>query len=124
MSGLPYLPWFPGRFLSSTRGWTVTARGIYRELLDAQWDRGALPANPAELRQLIGATAAEWKCWPLLVEAKFPLGEDGQRRNPTLEEHRSRSWDLRERHRKGAKITNDARRGPKVVPFRSEGGAT
>jgi len=27
---LPMLPWFPANFLSATRGWSVTARGVYR----------------------------------------------------------------------------------------------
>lgn len=92
------LPWYPSSFLSSTRGWSVTARGIYRELLDCQWDMGGLPSEGAELRQLIGATSTEWKAWPL-VEQKFPLCADGLRRNTKLEEHRQRSV---ERSRKAA----------------------
>ena len=76
---LPMLPWYPASFMSSTRGWSVTARGIYRELLDCQWEQYGLPEDPAELRKLIGATAAEWKEWPV-VESKFPISPDGRRR--------------------------------------------
>jgi hypothetical protein len=115
------MPWYPGRFLSSTRGWSVTARGVYRELLDAQWELGGLPATPAELQRLIGATTAEWKCWRGFVEAKFPISHaDGLRRNQTLEQHRSRSDDIRKRNRVGADKTNAKRWGTKVVPFRTE----
>jgi uncharacterized protein YdaU (DUF1376 family) len=78
--------------MSSTRGWCVTARGIYRELLDCQWEIGGLPVDPVALQRLIGATNSEWKAWPL-VESKFPKGDDGLRRNPTLERHRERSID-------------------------------
>ena len=84
---LPMLPWFPASFMSSTRGWSVTARGIYRELLDCQWEMHGLPDNAAELRKLISATQTEWKQWPL-VESKFPICPDGLRRNPRLERHR------------------------------------
>ena len=85
----PMLPWYPANFISSTRGWSVTARGIYRELLDCQWEMPeGLPVDPGALQRLIGATAAEWKSWPL-VEPKFPVSADGLRRNPTLEKHRA-----------------------------------
>jgi uncharacterized protein YdaU (DUF1376 family) len=87
---LPMLPWFPASFLSSTRGWSVTARGIYRELLDCQWEQGGLPSDPKELQALIGATRPEWKEWPR-VESKFPVCADGRRRNPRLERHRLNS---------------------------------
>lgn len=87
----PMMPWYPANFLSSTRGWSVTARGIYRELLDCQWEMPeGLPADASALQRLIGATAAEWKSWRI-VESKFPIGTDGTRRNPTLEGHRARS---------------------------------
>jgi hypothetical protein len=88
------MPWFPRDFLSSTRGWRLIPRAIYRELLDAQWEQGGLPANPPTLRVLIGATPFEWRAgWPL-VEPKFPEGEDGLRRNLRLEEHRQRAISI------------------------------
>jgi uncharacterized protein YdaU (DUF1376 family) len=92
----PMMPWYPASFMSSTRGWSVTARGIYRELLDCQWEMAGIAADPAELRRLIGATPAEWKNWPL-VEVKFPICPDGLRRNPTLEKHRQRSAERSEK---------------------------
>src|SRR5487761_2040266 len=86
-----FIAWFPGDFLSSTRGWPVTARGVYRELIDSQWDLGALPDDPAALRRLIGATPKEWQWWSTHVEPKFPIGPDGMRRNLRLEQHRERA---------------------------------
>jgi len=114
---LPFMPWYPARFLSSTRGWPLTARAIYRELLDCQWELGGLPADPGELRRMIGATPAEWKYWRQFAERKFPIDADGQRRNATLEEHRTKSAAIRERNREGAGKTNAKRWGGKVVPF-------
>jgi len=122
-SGLPFMPWFPARFLSSTRGWSVTARGVYRELLDCQWESpNGLPAAPAELQQLIGATSAEWKAWPGQVETKFPIDADGRRRNPTLEQHRAKSLWIRERNSAGG-IKGNAKRwaAKKIVQFPSGG---
>jgi uncharacterized protein YdaU (DUF1376 family) len=121
MKSLPFLPWYPARFMSATRGWSVTARGVYRELLDCQWEMGSLPGDPRELQRLIGATNAEWRCWPQLVECKFPVGEDSRRRNQVMEEHRARSLGIRERNREGAAKTNAKRYGPRVVPFQGGG---
>lgn len=99
------LPWFPGDFMRSTRGWSVTARGVYRELLDAQWDNGFLPADLTELRELIHATTDEWaqgwvKCGP-----KFPVMQ-GVRINKRLESHREKALQLTLKRQKGAEITN------------------
>jgi hypothetical protein len=107
--------------MSATRGWSVTARGIYRELLDCQWELGGLPAAATELQALIGATAIEWKYWAASVSKKFPIDADGLRRNPTLEEHRAKSLAIRERNRAGAAKTNAQRWGSKVVAFPAGG---
>ncbi len=105
------LPWYPGDFMRSTRGWSLTARGVYRELLDAQWDLGSLPPDVDELCVMIGATQEEWiKGWPK-CEPKFPVFEDGQRRNPRLEEHRSKSANLVASRKRGADKTNAQRYG-------------
>jgi uncharacterized protein YdaU (DUF1376 family) len=105
------LPWYPASFLSSTRGWSVTAKGVYRELLDAQWDLGSLPADPGEIQALIGATKAEFKDWAAKIEAKFPICEDGRRRNLKLEDHRLHSID---RSRKAADSAKERwRKDPK-----------
>lgn len=105
------MPWFPRDFLAATRGWRLISRAIYRELLDCQWEQGGLPADPRTLRELIGATPAEWRAGWQQVEPKFPEGGDGLRRNGRLEEHRAKSVKLYANHSKGAKITNARRWG-------------
>jgi hypothetical protein len=110
------MPWFPASFFSSTRGWNLAARGIYRELLDSQWELGSVPPDSAALQRLIYATASEWKSWPI-VEPKFPIGADGRRRNPTLERHRIKAFALSARHRGGADKTNAKRWGVRVDRF-------
>jgi len=97
MSALPNLhmmPWFPRDFLAATRGWPLIARAIYRELLDCQWEQGGLPADPRELRDLVGATPAEWRAgWPR-VAPKFSKGADGLLRNGRLEQHREKAVSI------------------------------
>jgi uncharacterized protein YdaU (DUF1376 family) len=103
MISFALLPWYPANFMSSTRGWSLTAKGVYRELLDTQWEIGGLPADSAELQRLVGATNAEWKHWPALIELKFPICGDGLRRNTRLESHRENSI---ERSKKAANSAN------------------
>lgn len=102
---LPGYRWFPRDFASSTRGWPLAARGVYRELLDAQWDLGALPANPDDLRKLAGAKASEWRVAWDYVASKFPL-LDGRRRNPRMETHRASALAQYEARRDAAANTN------------------
>jgi uncharacterized protein YdaU (DUF1376 family) len=95
---LAWYRWFPSDFLAETRGWPALARGLYRELLDAQWHMGALPAPPAELRRIVQYTASEWRrAWPL-VERHFPQGGGG-RSNPRLEAERREAIARYERRR-------------------------
>ena len=109
--GMPMMPWYEGDFMRSTRGWTVTAKGVYREILCAQWDAGTLPEDPEELRMMIGATAAEWSAGWRRCESKFPIVEGGGRRNHRLEEHRERSLHITKRRSDGARIANAKRYG-------------
>jgi uncharacterized protein YdaU (DUF1376 family) len=118
------MPWFPRDFLAATRGWRLIPRAIYRELLDAQWEQGGLPADPGALRILIGATPAEWRSGWLQVEPKFPLDADGLRRNRRLEQHREKAIQIAQRraesgrlggHAKAARSVANARQMPEPV---------
>lgn len=111
---LAMMPWFPGDFLKSTRGWSITATGVYRALLDAQWDLGILPESPSNLRKTIGATIREWNEGWKFCETKFPL-IGGGRQNERLEAHRSKSLSLKAKNSKGAKTTNIKRWGNGVA---------
>jgi uncharacterized protein YdaU (DUF1376 family) len=115
------MPWYPRDFASSTRGWPLVARAVYRELLDAQWDAGGassagtLPEDDEALRLLAGATPAEWKAaWPRYVEMKFPRVDSG-RRNARLESHRQAAVAEFLARQKGAEITNRKRWGNGVA---------
>jgi len=114
---LVYLPWFTRDFMSATRGWSLTAKGLYRELLDAQWDMGSLPSDPHALQQLAGATAAEWRTWNQFVAPKFPISADGRRRNERLEQHRQKALHV------SAVRAEIGRRGGLANGLRSNGAA-
>lgn len=105
---LAKMPWYPRDFASATRGWPLTARGLYRELLDAQWDMQRLPEEPSRLRSIAGATPAEWKAAWTWVEPKFPIVSDGYRQNMRLEAHRVKAAKIRRQQQAGAAATNEA----------------
>ncbi len=108
------MPWFPRDFASSTQGWPLISRAVYRELLDASWDIGLLPADSEILRRIVGASPTEWDAaWPL-VAAKFEVGSDGNLRNARLEKHRAKAFELWERRSAGAQKTNSKRWGTVV----------
>lgn len=92
-AGLAMMPWFTGDFMRSTRGWPLTARAVYRELLDAQWDIGNLPIDPAELAAMIGASAEEWAKGWARCEIKFPIVNASHRQNAKLERVRTTAFE-------------------------------
>jgi uncharacterized protein YdaU (DUF1376 family) len=107
-NALAWYRWFPGDHLRVTRGWPLAARGIYRELLDAQWDAGALPEDVETLRAIAGATPEEWHTgWPL-VEPQFPVRR-GRRRHLALEQLRVEATARLERHRAASQHAHAAR---------------
>jgi uncharacterized protein YdaU (DUF1376 family) len=101
---LPMLPWFPRDFLSATRGWKLVERGLYRELLDAQWEMGALPNDPDELADIAGAKTSEFaSAWPK-VRNKFVDDGSGKLINLKLEEHRASAIQRLRDHSKAGRI--------------------
>lgn len=95
-----FMPLYVRDFLAATIGWTACEKGHYLTLLMLQWDRGGLPCELAMLERLSPGVG---ECW-LLLEEKFPVAEDGMRRNARLEEHRAKALELRQkRAQAGAK---------------------
>ena len=100
-----YLPLYVRDFLTSTIGWTAEERGHYLTLLMIQWDRGSLPAETNDLERLSPGVC---QCWSVLA-GKFPVCEDGTRRNAKLEEHRCRCVEIREKRSQAAKSAASGR---------------
>lgn len=117
---LYYYKWAPGDFLRISRAWPPIARLAYRELLDAQWDLGALPDDPGQLRELVpGITDRDWKIAWRSIEVHFPAAAGG-RQNPGLEVQRAEITKGRKRQQTGAAITNHKRWGTPLEAFDEE----
>lgn len=100
-----YLPLYVRDFLTSTIGWTAEERGHYLTLLMIQWDRGSIPAEANDLERLSPGVC---QCWSVLA-GKFPVCDDGTRRNAKLEEHRCRCVEIREKRSQAAKSAASGR---------------
>lgn len=87
------MPWFPQSFASSTRGWTIIERAVYREMLDLQWEIGRLPSNPVAIALAIGANVEEFKIGFSKCSGKF-IERNGELLNERLEEHRRKAKKL------------------------------
>lgn len=94
-----YMPLYVRDFLTSTLGWSAEERGHYLTLLMVAWDRGGLPAELEHIERLSPGVSA---VWPMLQD-KFPVGDDGLRRNARLEKHRDRCVELKEKRVEAAR---------------------
>jgi uncharacterized protein YdaU (DUF1376 family) len=86
-----YIPFFGRDFYASTAMWTAAEVGHYIRLLVIQWDSGALPPELDRLELVSPGITSVWE----LLQTKFPLGDDGQRRNGRMEEHRAKAQELK-----------------------------
>ena len=100
-----YMPLYVRDFLTSTIGWTACERGHYLTLLMLQWDRDGLPAELDALDRLSPGVGDVWA----MLQDKFPIEADGQRRNSRLEDHRDRALELRRKRSQAGKAAAAAR---------------
>ena len=104
MTPIGYYKWFPRDFMSSktVRRMSVTAKGVFRELLDLQWEDGSVPTDQDEAREIIGATGEEWAAFAKFFDVCFPNGI-----NPQLAEQRDKSVAAIEKQREAGKKGGD-----------------
>ena len=100
-----YLPLYVRDFLTSTIGWSAEERGHYLTLLMLQWDRDGLPAELDLLEKLSPGIGSVWH----VLRDKFPVEQDGMRRNQRLEEHRARAVELRKKRSEAGRAGASAR---------------
>jgi uncharacterized protein YdaU (DUF1376 family) len=100
-----YIPFFGRDFYASTATWTAEEVGHYIRLLVIQWDSGSLPAELERLELVSPGVSRVWS----LLGTKFPVGEDGQRRNQRMEEHRERASELKEARSEAGRHGNEKR---------------
>lgn len=79
MTDAPAFDFYPERFWFAVEGWTDAEIVRYWRLLGQQWMRDGLPADLKEL-----ASLARGRLTDRLL-AKFPISDDGKRRNSFLE---------------------------------------
>ena len=73
---------------------SYTARGLYHALLDAQWEKGSIPAEPEVCERLLRCEPGDWAHFAPFFDQCFPLCTDGRRRNVRLDEDRERAQEL------------------------------
>ncbi len=103
MKDAPAFDFYPSDWLSGTLMMSCEEKGLYVDLLAMQWEDGCLP--PEEKLKRIRVKPSVLTA----VLEKFPVGEDGKRRNARLERERMKQRDRRERKAEGARKTNAKR---------------
>jgi hypothetical protein len=102
-----YIPLFGRDFYASTATWTADEVGHYIRLLIIQWEQGGLPSDANRLELVSPGLGRVWE----LLETKFPVWDDGLRRNHRLEEHRERAAELKEARSEAGRTGNERRWG-------------
>ena len=74
-------------FMASTLGWTAAERGAYLILLWAAWQGDGLPADSERVFRIDPDIRAAWS----VLESKFPVAQDGRRRNMRQESERAKA---------------------------------
>ena len=100
-----FMPLYVRDFIAATLGWSAEEKGHYLTLLMIQWDRNGLPPELDRLERLSPGVGAVWD----ILADKFPICEDGKRRNHRLESHRSKCLELKQRRSEAAKRGATAR---------------
>lgn len=94
---------------SAVRQMSFTARGIYHELLDVQWEDGSIPEAERAIRAILRCSEKEWSEFAPFVDECFPVDTDGLRRNPHCHEARDERVGAAERMRQ--KNTENGKKG-------------
>ena len=102
---LPSFNLYTSNWLAGTLTMSYEEKGLYIDLLAMQWETGHLPPD-VRLRRL-----RVKKSVLCSILERFPVGEDGLRRNQRLEAERSKQRERRDGFRKGAEKTNAKRYG-------------
>jgi hypothetical protein len=105
----PAFDFFPERFWFAVEGWPETEICRYFRLLSQAWMRDGLPADAKDL-----AALARGKVSARILD-KFPVSDDGKRRNVFLEEIRAAQRERIAKRREGAQKTNAKRWGGRVA---------
>lgn len=102
----PAYQWYVKDWRSSRKVQLMSfkVRGMYREMLDEQWDSCAsLPNDPAQLRLLLGGSDADWKKHLPELRLNFRVLDDGTLLNDRIEKERAKQVKRRQEGSNGGK---------------------
>ena len=116
-------PWYINDWLGSSTRAVMSAeeRGIYRDLLDACWRDGSLPAHEDTLQRIACVTDIEWRrSWPA-VRDKFEA-RDGRLWNSKVDSKRPEIVKAKEDRRAGgrARSSTAQRANGKFAPAENQ----
>ena len=102
--GIHSYPWYLDDWSKSETRliYSLEERGLYRELLDACWDRGSLPNDPEMLEQIVakrGPTHVPFTELLQKILKQFLLAQDGRWHHPKVDEKRQELFALKEMRR-------------------------
>jgi uncharacterized protein YdaU (DUF1376 family) len=110
----PAFQFYADDFLAGTLDMSQEDVGAYIRLLCHQWSRGSIPVETEKQQRLAGGSISAD------VLLKFPVGDDGLRRNPRLEEEREKQMEFRQKQRekglKSAETRKMLNHGSTAVP--------
>lgn len=104
---LGWYAWYPRDFATSlaVRSMSFTARAIYRELLDIQWEHGCL-TSVERLLNIIGISVEQWAEFAPYLDELFPNGV-----NPKMDELRNDAFNRQNQKKIAGEISAQKRRG-------------
>lgn len=106
----PAFQFYVKDWVFSTRALTLEARALHLDLLALSWDKDGIPAEATEMIPHLGViTKAKFKKAWMEIECKWPLAEEGLRRNPRQERQRQEVIALREKRANAGRKSGAAR---------------
>jgi uncharacterized protein YdaU (DUF1376 family) len=93
----PAFQFYVRDWIISTRHLSPESRCAHIDLLSFGWEGGGIPDDLSALAAMCAMTPARFrKAWSE-IQGKWPLAEDGRRRNPRQESQRQEMADQRQR---------------------------
>jgi len=105
-------------YLGGTRAMSLSARGAFVDLLVYQFAHDGIPNDDRMICRILGAFPDEWETIREEVFDKFPVSEDGLRRNPRMSKERDEREGIRSKRVEASQKGNQVRwqKAPKCDP--------
>jgi uncharacterized protein YdaU (DUF1376 family) len=111
-----WYPWYPRDFASSitVRSMSFTARAIYRELLDIQWENGCL-TDVERLLNILAISQEQWSEFAPYLDELFPDG-----RNIRLDQLRTEAIERQKAKKSAGQKSAESRRSQVQKPKKTK----